>query len=443
MSKYKRTKVTIQGMHCPSCEVLITDKFSEVHQVKSVNANYQTQEALVEYSGDELNKDALNKRIEQYGYRIVSHNTVTNEPFINRLFDFSALLFGLLFIFFLLSQFNLLPNFNAINSLSYGAALLLGVVASFSTCMATTGALFLSTIGKLNPKEHGDHPLVPAISFVVGRVLSYGVFGYLLGYIGKSVSTNWEFGGILTLVVSVLMLLIGLDMAKVFSIQALLPRWSGNLFLKMEQPMKKNPRGFAFLLGVITYFLPCGFTQTVQVYALGLADPVKSGLTLFLFALGSVPVLLSLAFAASFTESKWYGLFQKTMGVVIVLIGVLYFSNFLTLNGVVVGIQNTAQKNIDNTGVTIENGVQIVRMKVNGYGYTPDTFEIKKGIPVKWIIDGENVYGCQGALLSPKIQVRTVLNPGENVIEFTPQEAGIVPFSCSMGMYRGQFTVIG
>lgn len=207
--------------------------------------------------------------------------------------------------------------------------------------------------------------------------------------------------------------------------------------------MKKNPRGFAFLLGVITYFLPCGFTQTVQVYALGLADPVKASITLMLFALGTVPVLLSLAFAASFTESKWYGVFQKIMGVVIVLMGVLYFSNFLTLNGVVVGFQNTAQTNVENSGVTIENGIQIVRMKVNGYGYTPDSFEIKKGIPVKWIIEGENVYGCQGALLSPKIQVQTVLNPGENIIEFTPQEVGIVPFSCSMGMYRGQFTVTG
>ena len=31
---------------------------------------------------------------------------------------------------------------------------------------------------------------------------------------------------------------------------------------------------------------------------------------------------------------------------------------------------------------------------------------------------------------------------GENIIEFTPSEVGTIKFSCSMGMYTGQFKVV-
>lgn len=81
-------------------------------------------------------------------------------------------------------------------------------------------------------------------------------------------------------------------------------------------------------------------------------------------------------------------------------------------------------------------------MSVNSKGYSPASFTVQKGIPVKWVIDGQNVFGCQGSLVAPKIAVSRTLEKGKNVIEFTPNETGRIAFSCSMGMFQGEFNVV-
>jgi plastocyanin domain-containing protein len=81
-------------------------------------------------------------------------------------------------------------------------------------------------------------------------------------------------------------------------------------------------------------------------------------------------------------------------------------------------------------------------MNVTGRGYSPNAFTVRQGIPVKWVITSDGSYSCANYLVSPKLGVRQALQSGENVITFTPTEAGRIPFSCSMGMYRGAFTVV-
>lgn len=438
MSKTKKILLRVKGMHCPSCEILVREQFKEVDNVRKVVPNYSTQQVEVEYTGH-LSTQTLNSKIKQFGYTIMNSSEDTNEggSFISRLFDFSLILFALIFSYLLLRQLGFNPSFQAEGKLSFTAAFILGIIASLSTCMATTGALFLSTIGNA---QGGKRSLMSALSFVAGRIASYAFFGLLFGFVGKAFVTSLGLESVFTVVLSIIMILLGLDMARIISLRALFPNVGASLFEKLETPLKNNPKKMGFLLGIITYFLPCGFTQTVQVYALGLADPVKSSLTMLFFALGTVPVLLSLSFVSTFTTAKWYGYVQKTIGVIVFLVGISYVGNAFALQGIFIG--GTSSSSTNQEAVRIENGVQIVRMNVNANGYTPETFTVKKGIPVKWIINGENIYGCQGSLLSPKIQVRAILNPGENIIEFTPTEAGVVPFSCSMGMYRGQFTVI-
>jgi plastocyanin domain-containing protein len=75
-------------------------------------------------------------------------------------------------------------------------------------------------------------------------------------------------------------------------------------------------------------------------------------------------------------------------------------------------------------------------------GYSPNSFTIKKGIPVKWIITSESAYSCAASILMPSMNIQQGLKEGENVIEFTPKQVGTLPFSCSMGMYRGSFNVV-
>lgn len=88
-----------------------------------------------------------------------------------------------------------------------------------------------------------------------------------------------------------------------------------------------------------------------------------------------------------------------------------------------------------------ENSAQIVRMDQTGGGYKPNSFTIKKGVPVKWIITSKS-QSCATSIYSEKLGISQALNPGENIIEFTATETGKISFSCYMGMYSGYFNVI-
>ena len=439
----KRKTLYIKGMHCPSCNILIEDKFNEVRNIKEVRADFRNQTAEISYKGH-LDKDLLNNKIYQYGYQIadLSSSQEVHEPFLSRLFQSSAIFIIFLILFFFAQEFKLFPNFDASAGLSLTVVFILGLVASTSTCMATSGALFLSTVGKLKSEDKSfKENLIPGLSFNIGRVLSYGFFGFILGFLGKSAAQNFQLGPLLIAFVAVFMIFIGLDMMQLFSLGKLINfSFTKTIFQRLEKRLIKNPKKTAFLLGAITYLLPCGFTQSVQLYALGQADPLKSSVIMMVFALGTVPALLAIGFASSITKSFYYPLFTKAMGVLIFMIGLSYASNTLSLYGLNFNLAKTLGPSVNN--VSVKDGVQIASMTVDSYGYFPNSFTVKQGIPVRWVVKGKNVFGCQGFLQAPAIGLRKTLSTGENIIEFTPQEKGTIAFSCSMGMFRGSFIVI-
>lgn len=427
-------------MHCPSCDVLIKDKLSQCKNVKHVEADFHNQSALIEYHGA-INVGELNSKISQYGYQIVDKDKLqkSKESMTKKLLDFGVIALIIIIIYFIAKEADIIPNIQLTGEVNYLAVFMLGLVASTSTCMATSGALFMATVGKISRQS-----FLPGISFNIGRILSYGFFGLIAGMVGKTLITNFQLGTYLTFFVSIFMILLGLDLTGIFYISNVVPsKLSKGIFEKLEHLLIKNPKKTAFLLGAITYILPCGFTQTVQVYALGLATPIQSALTMIVFALGTVPALLLIGSLYSFTQTKYYSYFIKTVGVLIFIIGLTYISNTINLFGITL-INNSATDKVknQNTNVLLENGKQIIHMDVTNSGYSPNQFTVRKGIPVKWIINGKNVFGCQGYLMVPLINFQKALDAGNNIIEFTPKKAGTINFSCGMGMYGGRFLVI-
>lgn len=357
------------------------------------------------------------------------------EPYHMHLLHSGAIVVVIFILYYFAQELQILPDFGTSSELTLFSIFLLGLVASTSTCMATSGALFLATIGKQSTN------IIPAVLFNLGRIFTYGLFGFLTGFVGKTVSSSVQFGSAVSFMTGIMMVFIGLTMLKLFSFPALFSfSFTKNIFQRLEQKLVVHPKKTAFFLGALTYLLPCGFTQSVQVYALGLADPIKGALVMTIFAIGTMPALLAIGFATSFTKSSWYPVIYRALGVIVLLIGLSYFTNFLSLYGVNVSIFGDREKK--NSYASLENGYQEVVMNVNTIGYSPNYFTVKKGVPVKWRVKGENVFGCQGFLVAPKIGVQKVLAEGDNIIEFTPEEKGTIAFSCSMGMFRGTFEVI-
>ena len=59
------------GMHCKSCEMLLTDSISELKGVEKVKANYSKNEIEVEFEAPANEKEIV-KAIEKEGYALAN-----------------------------------------------------------------------------------------------------------------------------------------------------------------------------------------------------------------------------------------------------------------------------------------------------------------------------------------------------------------------------------
>jgi plastocyanin domain-containing protein len=86
--------------------------------------------------------------------------------------------------------------------------------------------------------------------------------------------------------------------------------------------------------------------------------------------------------------------------------------------------------------------VQEVTSELPRRGYPSIT--VSAGTPVRWNLRAEKgrINGCNNAIVIPEYKIEKRLQPGDNIIEFTPARAGTFRYSCWMGMIRGTITVL-
>ncbi len=237
------------------------------------------------------------------------------------------------------------------------------------------------------------------------------------------------------------MIFLGLKLVEIFPAlrdkTITLPKGLAKL-LKINQENREYSHRSTMLTGALTFFLPCGFTQAMQLYAVSTGSFTQGFLIMGLFALGTAPGLLSVGGLSSVFKGKKARLFFAAAGVAVIMLGWLNVANgrHLAFQG------RVDAPNPSGNGQTTTGEVQEVRMTQNSYGYSPNQFVVEKGKRVKWIITSTNNFSCASSLVMPKYGISRDLQKGENIIEFTPTQTGEIPFSCSMGMYRGKFIVV-
>lgn len=96
----------------------------------------------------------------------------------------------------------------------------------------------------------------------------------------------------------------------------------------------------------------------------------------------------------------------------------------------------------DSYQATIENGTQSITTELASYGY-PNLI-VQKGVPFKWVmnVSEENLNNCNKEIVIDSLGISQPLQVGENIIEFTPAESGIIPYSCWMGMQNATIAVV-
>jgi sulfite exporter TauE/SafE len=346
-------------------------------------------------------------------------------------------------LFLLLSRIDLIPNDISFGeNIGYGIVFLIGLLASVSTCIAVTGGLFVSLAAKYD--EQAAHlssaaRFVTYLSFNAGRIISYTAFGALIGLAGSALTLSPAAYGVVTIVVSVLMLVLGIQMlgllpgVKNLRVQmpAALKRWN-------EALIDRRSRSAAFALGALTFFLPCGFTQALQLYVLAKADPVAGALTMFVFSLGTLPVLIGLSLATSFSAGNFKRYFFRFAGAAVIVLSLSSIHQGLSLLELWPWRSATTQQaELESKlgAVVLRDGKQIATMKVVGLEYQPNRFAVVEGIPVEWRIDATEAEGCGRVIIVPKLRISRLMSASEpTVIQFTPSETGEIMFNCGMRM---------
>lgn len=438
-SHFKTTTLRISGMHCASCDILIKAKIQNLSHVKEVIPDYRKKIVTIKHQGT-LSLDTVNSVLCEYGYKASNLKDVLLEKsFQDTLIETLVIAVVLGTLYYFLNEFHVFPETLSGSATSFAGALVLGLIASASTCMATTGAIFAAF---LHRKERGEHVYIQTLFFILGRLISYSVLGFLFGYFGKGLSYITQLGPALNVSVAVILILTGLDMVRLLSLRRVLSFLPQLPQRFSQENLFKHAKRSAFLLGFITYFLPCGFTISTQAYALSTGNPWFSSQIMFAFALGTIPSLVLITALSRIRNSYIYQYGLKVIGVIIIGVGLNYIISSLALHGFAFTFPKQ-EGSIVGERAQLNNGKQVVRMSATSSGYYPSQFIVKKNIPVRWEIDGKEIFGCQGTIQSPQAGIRlSYLKEGENVFEFVPHEVGTIRFSCSMGMFSGQFTVI-
>jgi plastocyanin len=202
-----------------------------------------------------------------------------------------------------------------------------------------------------------------------------------------------------------------------------------------------------FALGAFTFFLPCGFTQSLQLAALASGNFITGALTMFTFALGTLPSLIGISAISSTAKGGASRLFLRFSGALVFILALVNLNSGFALTGINLSqafasfVSGGSQQAI-GAAPAIVNGAQTVAMKITPGGYEPSAITVKAGVPVKWMIDGAGAIGCTSGLVVPDLGITKSLTSGINEVDFTAPNPGQIAFSCSMGMVRGVINAV-
>jgi sulfite exporter TauE/SafE/plastocyanin domain-containing protein len=282
--------------------------------------------------------------------------------------------------------------------------------------------------------------------------------GAIVGALGSLVTVSGRFQGMVQLIAGVFMVIMGINMLGLFQglrrFNLHLPKIFGS---KAESARNnKSP----LIVGLLNGLMPCGPLQAMQLYALSTGSPVRGGISMLMFSLGTIPLMIGLGALSSLLSGSFGRAFSskviKAGAVLVTVLGLTMFTNGWSLGGfpgpfdfanaLVSFVNPFASATVSASGEVftpiIEDGVQIVRSSLSSGRYPQIT--VQEGIPVRWIIDAPrgSINGCNNRMIVREYGLEHSFREGENIIEFTPGRTGKFSYSCWMGMIRSSITVV-
>jgi uncharacterized protein len=326
----------VTGMHCKACIALVESDLSDAPGITQAKASLHKHEVEVtgDFTGRSLEEisDTLMPFIERHGYALFSEKQVRQVAW-HEFYTAVPIALAFLAVFFLLEKLGIV-NLASFSKITPTTSFVIGLIASVSTCMAVVGGLTLSVTA--NFAKEGDRTK-PQVLFHIGRLVSFFILGGVIGAFGAEFQLGQTGMFIFSAIVGVVMLILGINLLDVVPalkrFQPTLPRFLADHFMEIRA---LNHTLTPALLGAVTFFLPCGFTQSMQLAALSAGGFWAGAFIMLAFALGTLPVLGALSFAsAGIHNRKMSGVFFKSAGLVVIAFAIINLTNALAVAGII------------------------------------------------------------------------------------------------------------
>ena len=329
---------------------------------------------------------------------------------------------------------------------------LTGLTTGGISCLAVQGGFLTTSIADdAGTEQKLSGKLQKVSAFLIAKLVAYSLLGFALGALGSALKLTPQLLGWMQILAGVFMLLTAarlLDIHPIFRYFVIQPPKFVFKLLRNESKIKSvfTPA----ILGFSTVLIPCGVTQAMMALAVASGSSLAGAGIMFAFVLGTSPVFLTIGVAAM--ELLKRKSFSFAASLVIIALGLLAINTGQIVRGSVHTAQNYweivanifGSKAANAQGLAfIKNGVQEVTINVRSGGYSSKTTQLKAGIPVRLTLASSNVQSCARSFLIPSLKISKILpQNGVSTIEFTPTSAGLLSYTCGMGMYTGKFEVI-
>ena len=320
--------------------------------------------------------------------------------------------------------------------------------------MAVQGGLLASVIAvkeeeEVEKKINTHNTILPTLAFLLAKLAAYALLGFLLGAFGEAIGISQEAQIIMQFVAGLYMVAVALNLLNIHPIFRYAVIQPPKFLTRRVRDQSKSKALFApAFLGAMTIFIPCGTTLAMEALAISSGNAFAGAAILAAFVLGTMPLFFGVGWITSILGDNFRDKFLRIAAMAVLYLGITSVNGSLTAGGFPVTLQSVAEDISIVLGGSTNQGnsiatTQNVEITITSRGYFPNYIKVKRGLPVTIALKSQDAYSCASAFRIPSLGISRNMQPNETqIITFTPTEVGQIPFSCSMGMYRGVIEVI-
>ena len=327
-------------------------------------------------------------------------------------------------------------------SAGYPVLFIIGMLTSFH-CIAMCGGISFS---QSLPKDGNELPgnirpvLSKSLLYHLGRIVSYTLMGAIAGALGSMFSFQGTLLVIFKILMGIMVILSGLRMFGVKTPSVRVPVIPGAVKSFFAKCYKTD---CPFLVGMLTVFMPCGPLQAMRLYALSTGSIVAGAISMLVFSLGTVPVTFGLSAILSVFIKKAGRVLMRVSAVLVFVLGVSLIFGALGLNGTFLSDYTSSNTVvIASVCVTEQITEQVVATDFVPGNTCP--IMVQEAVPLKWTIHVEGKYlnPFNDEIIIPAYNIRQKLHEGDNIIEFTPAESGIITYANWLGLIGSRIKTV-